>query len=125
MRLRARQRQRLERFLGRDEEPVVLQAQGAVTGTNFHFQGGIYSQTSITSRRSGGTRHAGPADQPTHDYGRTAAAGSSDFPFITSALWARRHTRTLGSFRWNHQPDPLLLGRLPGERLRLVEPWSR
>jgi Tfp pilus assembly protein PilX len=66
---------------------LVLQAQGAVTGTNFHFQGGIYSQTSITLGGGGGGTAGtqGPLISPhTITVGQQLNGSFPDFPFITS-----------------------------------------
>jgi hypothetical protein len=66
---------------------LLLQAHGAVTGTNFHFQGGIYSDTSITLGGGGGGTAGtqGPLVCPhTITVGQQLNGSFPDFPFITS-----------------------------------------
>lgn len=66
---------------------LLLQAQGAVTGTNFHFQGGIYSDTSITLGGGGGGTAGtqGPLVSPhTITVGQQLNGSFPDFPFVTS-----------------------------------------
>jgi len=62
---------------------LLLEAHGAVTGTNLHFQGGVYSDTSITMGGGQGTTQ-GPLVTPLYIYPGQQLNGS--FPTFPSIL---------------------------------------
>jgi Tfp pilus assembly protein PilX len=77
---------------------LLLQAHGAVTGTNFHFQGGIYSDASITLNGGGGGTAGtqGPLISPnTITVGQQLNGSFPDFPFITSGSLGTQTPLTL------------------------------
>ena len=79
---------------------LLLQAEGAVTGTNFHFQGGIYSDTSITLGGGGGGTAGtqGPLICPhTITVGQQLNGSFPDFPEITSGSLGTKTPYTLGA----------------------------
>ena len=78
---------------------LLLQAHGAVTGTNFHFQGGIYSFASISLGGGGGGTAGtqGPLISPnTITVGQQLNGSFPDFPYITSGSLGTSTPVTLG-----------------------------
>ena len=84
---------------------LLLQAMGAINGTNFHFQGGIYSDTSITLGGGGGGTAGtqGPLVSPhTITVGQQLNGSFPDFPQVTSGSLGTLTPRDSRSpLRWN------------------------
>ena len=79
---------------------LLLQAMGAINGTNFHFQGGIYSDTSITLGGGGGGTAGtqGPLVSPhTITVGQQLNGSFPDFPQVTSGSLGTLTPVTLGA----------------------------
>jgi Tfp pilus assembly protein PilX len=79
---------------------LLLQAQAAFTGTNFHFQGGIYSDTSISLGGGGGGTAGtqGPLVSPhTITVGQQLNGSFPDFPFVTSGSLGTQTPLTLST----------------------------